>query len=433
MLKISKIIAALLLLLSSVSAFGGSSTGGEGFIGYNSSLDLNFKDSPNEEEDDVSTSNTYLGLNVYYSSKHFVLNSLIKLDSADAEEAWIESFSISKNLNVKGVDMGFTVGNIIIPFGLFEVQRVIPTVITPITLNSNTFSEVFADRVIQPTNNGFLYRFDAGNITTTIGYYEPYDNVIYYNKTESRRVRIEQDSIEILGREFEFPILVIDLRGIQSREGETIFADATITAIHSINIEKTSGFFGLTYDNRDNLIIDFEYINSTSKEVNDEGTLSEFSIKDSEEYFYIGTQYTMTKRLSIILEANTFVTASGKEYRDDIGFSSYSAGFTYDLNRFLIMGNANTVTGDLLDISEFSIGAVARVYENLYVRALYKEVEGYITDINYSSRSVYCQPFDVDCQTIGAFFTNEDNELEVEYIEREFGNSGFDLRAIWYF
>lgn len=393
----------------------------EAFVGYKSDLKLDrsltLDDDYHKHSHKAGDKNAaFIGLNLYYSSEHLVLNAIIVGKSGDPEKAEVKSLSAFKNFRLnETTDFGLAAGNIVIPFGLNETQRLYPNVITPRGLNSNVFSEFVSSDIVEPTNNGILFNLTRNHVSFKTAIYQPRNQRFLLITEDFQRLKFTGSKNLGIGDDmFSVPVLTVDFRNINLTNPES-FKNPASVEFKEINVRKRTLFQSITYDNSRDLVIDLEYAISRGKSSN-----TDYLSNIRESYFYLGAEKTVG-RYTFLAETSTFNSTALQTQK----LNAYNATVTYDTGRTLYMLSASTVRGNILNARDYSIGFTHRIVDNLYARVLYRKVNGSFSERIFSETLTTCSG-DVECKAI---------KREVNENTRTFPISadGIEVRMIYYF
>lgn len=430
-----KIISVLLALLIATPSFA-SGFSGTGFFVHSTELDIDpIIDGEGASDDNSNQYDTTLGFSVYYSNDYFMLNSSVISDPTEIDRRTIvRSLTISKNLNFSETEIMVSFGNVVIPFGLFQNQRIIPNLIDPVTLNSNTFSRLFSNQIISPSNTGLTAAAQRRNHSVQLGYYFPEEKTHEFTIYDDRRIYIDDDNtLTILDIDLLIPLITINISDIESSDPNQFFSQYLAEEHHELTSEKQSLFLGYTYDNRRGLHIDLEasysIIEQISTTFEDSGSPA---VDDEEIYLYAGLKKDF-KRFSVITEANSFLSSSKTNSREDLAYESFLLGFSYDFYSVLLTLNHNYTTGNLLNMEETSVGAVWNVTGSLYLRGVYKIISGNYENISYFASRESCVSVDVQCRSIEEVLSRGEYRGHVTTENKEFAGDGFEFRIGFYF
>lgn len=400
----------------------------EAFFGYKRDLELSIEDEFLTNPDERRKSDgAFMGIAVYHTSEYYTLNAIITNDTSNPQEAIVKSLSLTKDFSLgRNSGLTLTVGNVVIPYGLFEMQRIFPTVTTPPSLNSTFFGEYVSTSVLKESNNGLIIRGYKNNHSLALALYAPSERLELVTTSDFRRFKFRNDNIAGI----EVPIAEINLSNVNSRpnrQADGSAGDPTGQPVEvssfDIDVKKYSAFLQYTYDNRDNIIIDVEYLGSRS-------SIESLDLKNGREQgLYVAGQY-LSGQSMYLAEAYAFVSSGIVEF----DLTGYSATYSYDMSDYLFYTNTAVLNGSLFSTAEASIGLVYNLFDNAFIRVQYKSISGTIRDVSYEQRTTNCfnNPLTLidECRDINPQGTTT---TQVTVNEREFSGSGLEARFIMYF
>lgn len=152
---------------------------------------------------------TLVGMRSNWSNKWFNINGELVASDKDGElNASVSSFSSTIIFPYyKSLDTRFTIGKVILPIGIHERQRLVPTSIGP-RLSNDSFLFKEYSRFIPPASLGAILELDFNNISFDFGYYTPKPFEI---STDSINIKTDSENIIIVERE-RIKVIEIDDR-----------------------------------------------------------------------------------------------------------------------------------------------------------------------------------------------------------------------------
>lgn len=334
----------------------------------------------------------FYGINGTYSTKYLTLNTIIIDDKkVGGFDEKLKSLALTYT-SQSNHPLTVSVGRIIIPFGVYEIQRVYATAISQRTLNDSLWNSIIGSRVIEPSNNGiFIKKEISDNIALTVAGYTPtpasnqrFDSIttnivdpasLTQVNTPSNRDINNVDSRRNLNNranETRDTINVVPGTGTSAATNLILTGDIENNLVNNRKSRTSANkiFIAGTYDNRDDLIIDIEKVISKT-DISLNGKQFEYN----EEYNYAAIQKRFFRRLYFILEGASYKSRSvdGIILRDRVtGINlSYDSGGNFLYQAFLSRAN-----GDTVNISDFSIGGTYSFNYTNHLRVLYRKTDG---------------------------------------------------------
>lgn len=376
----------------------------EGFVGYQYDLDKQ---------------GYFYGMTVGQYYKYISFNTILYGEQdqgsakAIAEELEVASTSVTFHTPQVGSFVGrFTIGRVVLPIGMYESQRVYPNAFSNRSISDsfivNAYSSYYSSAAL-----GELLEIDLGNFTFQVGRYQP--EVDKYDVAYDPRSGV---AIEQALENFDID-LITDLTGTISDLLEVggIF-DTSKPVFIETDLEKETFFYAVTYDDRQDMIVDLEYIQTENnlKLLTGDAVFNETLVK-------LGVERTYFKRLITFTELNyAKIAESGLE-------RYYGAlGASYDLNQYVLHTSAIYYSGEGLNSSEFNIGASFFPANRTNVRVMYRMVDTeYTPKDNLYKRNAIC---DNVCQIARV---QNDNGVDYSTPTSKFQKSGLEFRIVQYF
>lgn len=299
-------------------------------------------------------------LGVVRIDTNWAFSYVFSTDSQKDIEVNTLAFSYDDMFNVGEDHVSYNVmfGDVMIPIGLYELQRTQPDPYTPPTLNNsfinNQYSQYF-------NNNEYGLKFDVdyGSYTVTSAAYIPRDKKFGIQKTNPFYQDIVDSSLEQQNKDYSEQT---------SREIRNSIELGDRIRNNQLKVTGTSQFFALIYDNRRNLLVDTEFY---TQQLNYEYSNEEYDFQAQTKR--IGVERRTFERLFFLIEylERDFV-GEGKTL-ESVGRSQ---SLLYDKTPFLPYIGYNDYKSDVADVQEFNIGFSYNINDNLAVKLNYRKTKG---------------------------------------------------------
>lgn len=361
------------------------------------------------------------------------------------------------------VDARFTVGKVILPIGIHEQQRLLPTAVGPRLMNDSFILNQYSS-YIPPASKGALAELNFQNWSFDVGYYAPTpftveSTGIEVGEVSSRLTIIETSTNEttITERtetvsEPETPNEVADSPSIfpplddkfnegrdtvneQATQEETTTTETVVESISTevVNIETINPivssaeldtskiFFQVSYDNGRDMVLDYEFLQS---EVDIQSKFRREPAHYSDYRHFIGYERNFGMATVSSQASKSYYTVEDRIYDQ----TDYANGLSLDFNDYVIHASFMRSNGDLHDIREYTVAYSKIVNNNLTMRVAYRDIEGTYTppEVLYATSIVVFDQCE-DCNELVAGYSGEKED------RKSISKSGLEFRIEYRF
>jgi len=366
----------------------------EGFIGYRHDI-LEEQQYP------------FYGVLAYADADWFSVNSIVVSDPDVNVEPSVESFSLIVPYQFGRTYFNAIIGKIILPVGLYEVQRIFPTVVLPRTLNDSYYFTRFDDFVAK-SNYGAIVELEVDDFSWNAAAYVqevmPFKTYIDARSVSTlltlfnddfdpeRPVDIDVDSVLTPVLDFINNVIVDPSNPVETLE-ESFQSSVPVYG----TLERKTAFMSFVYDNRDDVILDLDFAFT----INNIDAVVEKLI--TRELFVIAS---IEKRLG-----KRFFATQEVMYSKDLNVHKheqlvYAASLLYDANRIAYHASYINEDGYLHNLNDWSAGVSVNMGRGAYMRVTYRNIAGMISEYT-NLPTVYCD------QTCTALTYDDENFLNV--------------------
>jgi hypothetical protein len=381
------------------------------------------------------TPQTLFGSNLVYFTKEFSLFADILVGESSAsvrpilegkeQENEIKQLGLTIPFQIGETRERIYVGKLSLPVGLYDKQKLIPTIENGRTL-TDSFASYYYNQYIPPVSEGIMIEFQTGNFIYTAGYFYPEELSLEY----PLKIGGLEPYIDFLPPNYKFDFF--------SGGGE-IVVDKNATGEFPqqitlpIALQRKLSYFSVQYDTGNDRLIKAEYLRNlqpiytTFPEQDPNSPVRMYNTKelgDDQRYYRIGLEERFFDTYYVSIERYLESASLYDGYIFTQRAGSYGISKSYD-NYTLHFSYIKWDESEIGSAEEFNAGFTYSFNENFHTRFMVRKMEGEIGLATFRSGLDQNNPV---VQALGAMNPSLFDDNIIPYKE-----SGFEFRAKYTF
>lgn len=329
---------------------------------------------------------TLFGSNLVYYTKSFSLFADILVGSSSAEarpildgeeqEKEIKQLGLTIPFQIGSTKERIYVGKLALPTGLYEKQRLIPTVENGRTL-TDSFTANYYTQYIPPVSEGVMFEIQKDNWLFNAGYFYPEELSLDYKV----KVGGLEPFIGFLPPNYKFDFFAGAGEILVDNQATGDFPQEISLPV---GVQRKISYFSLSYDNNADSLVKVEYLRNLqpvytkfdSQDVNAPIRMyNKQELEDDQRYYRIGFERRLFDVYYVSVE-RYFETATlydGYDFTQHAGAYGISKAYEdYTIHFSYIRWEPSEIGSS----EEFNIGATYFLASSLQMRVMFRTMEG---------------------------------------------------------